>query len=112
GLAAHHRILPRELDRGLGRLRAAGDEERALEARAREPRYEIRELDVRLVLEYRSARIGDLPRLLGHGADDALVAVADVADDRTRGSIDVALALGIPEVNALGARDGRFPRRP
>ena len=31
GLADGQRVLPRELDRGLGRLRAAGDEERAIE---------------------------------------------------------------------------------
>ena len=50
--------------------------------------------------------VGEHRGLFLDRADDALVAVADVDAHQLAVEVDVALALGRPEVDALGARDG------
>src|SRR5262249_55746899 len=110
-LAADDRVLPGELQRGLGRLRAAGDEEGALEPLAGKPGEEIGKARIGLVLEDRSAGEGDFLRLRHHRLENALVAVPDIADDRPRGGVDVAPPGGIPHVDALGAVDRRAADR-
>lgn len=104
GLAFDHRMLPGELDRCLGRLGAAGDEEGALETGAGETGHELSEPDIGLVLEHGAAGEGNLFCLLDHGLQHALVAVADVADDGAGRGVDIAPAVGVPHIDALGPR--------
>src|SRR6185503_9193379 len=107
-LPAREVVLARELPRRLDRLRAAGDEERAIQVAGGERRDLGRELD--------RARLGVCPvrverqlaHLLERRLPDLLAeAVADVHREETGERVEVALAVGVLEVAAVAAYDHR-----
>ena len=98
-------VLERHLQRDLDGGGAAVRVEDARQARRRQLHQAAGELDGRRVreAEHRAVRHG--VELLAHGGVDARVAVAvDVAPQR-RDAVDVAAAVGVDQVGALGALD-------
>src|SRR5207249_4245397 len=78
------------------------------EIAGRELGHRLREEGERLAGEEVHRDEGDLARLLRHGVGDLLHAVADRRHGRrAAGAVEIALALGVPEVDALAADDRR-----
>ena len=101
-------VLARQLPGRLDRLGAAGDEERAVDARRRElgepggelGRGRVRERPVRVVRQ--------LAHLLERGLAELLaVRVADLHGEQPAEHVEVALAVRVEEVRALAALDDR-----
>ena len=109
--AAREVVLPRELPRRLDRLRAAGDEEDAVEIAGRQGGELGGELD-RARVRVRPVRVeGQLAHLLEGGLADLLAeAVAEVDGEETRERVEVAVALRVLEVAAVAADDDRHVR--
>ena len=101
GLALRDGVLSCQLDGGFVRFRSARADEDTLEAGARMFRNEIGEIDIWLVLEMLSACKTDFVRLIGHGGDDAFVAVAEIGCHRSAACIQILSFLGIPDPGAL-----------
>ena len=98
------RVPARQLDRVLVRLRAAVREERHLQVARRHLRQHPAELRARLGRHRRADRAEPLGLLLDRG-DHLRMPVADRDVDELGGEVEVALALVVPEVAPLGARD-------
>ncbi len=107
-VAAHEVVLPRELPRGLDRLRAARDEEDPVEVPGGERGDLGRELD-RARVRVRPVGVeGQLPHLLERRLPDLLAeAVADVDGVETGERVEVPLAVRVLEVAAVAAHDHR-----
>ena len=105
---AHPVELARELPRGLDRLRAAGDEEDAVQVSRRELGDLGGELDCAR-MRVRPVRVeGQLAHLVERRLAHLLaVAVADVDREEPGERVEVALAVGVPEVAAVAADDDR-----
>ena len=95
----------RELDRVLVRLGAAVREERHLQVAGGDLGEHPPQRRARLGRHRRPDR-GELLGLLLDRRHDLRVAVADRDVDELRGEVEVALAVVVPEVPAVGARDG------
>ncbi len=111
-LSDRERVLASELDRGLRRLGAAGDEEGAIEAGPGELADQIGESDVGLALEEPGIGEGDVLGLRVHGLEHAAIAVAEITDDGTGRGVEIATPRHVPEIDALAAGDRRPPLRP
>ena len=98
------RVPARELDRVLVRLGAAVREERHRQVAGRDLGEQLPEPRARLGRHRRPDR-RELLGLLLDRRDHLRVAVADRDVDELRGEVEVALAVVVPEVPALGARD-------
>ena len=111
-LASREVVGPRELERRLDRLRAAGH------------RIDHRIVDRQVASDGRRVRLERLGRegapvgvrepggLLGHHGGDLAAAVSDVHDDRATRGIEVGPARGIADGGPLGLdRDGRVGSR-
>ena len=105
-LSAREVVLARELPRRLDGLRAAGDEERAVQVAGRQRRDLGRELD-RPRVRVRPVRVErQLAHLLERRLADLLAeAVADVDGEETGERVEVALAVGVLEVAPVAAHD-------
>ena len=98
-------VLERHLERDLDRGRARLGVEDAVEARRRDLDQPAGELGGARMGEPEHRRVRDPPELVAHGGVDRRVAVAvDVAPQR-RDAVDVAVAVGVDQVGALGALD-------
>jgi hypothetical protein len=106
-LAAQAVVLARDLHRGLDRLAAPADEEDAADVHRHEARELVRELERRRRREADPVREEGQPAdLLGRRLGDlGPRAVADVHAVERRERVEVAPALGVPDVAALGAVD-------
>ena len=105
------RVPARELDRVLVRLRAAVREERHRQVAGRDLREQPRELGALLVRHHRPDRRQPVRLLLDRG-DHLRVLVPERDVDELRREVEVAVAVEVPEVAALGARDrDRVDRR-
>ena len=107
-LAVRHVVLARELPRGLDGLRAAGDEERAVDVLGRELGQALRELD-RARVRIRPVRV---ERQLAHLSERRLadllaVGVTDVDGEEAGERVEVPLAVVVPQVAVLAAHDDR-----
>ena len=107
-LAAGRVVLARELPGRLDRLRAARDEEDAVQVARREARHLGRELD-RARMRVGPVRVeGQLAHLRRRGLADLLaVRVADLHREQARQRVEIALAVRVLEVAALTADDDR-----
>ncbi len=99
-LADRERVLPGELDGTLHRFRAAGDEEHPVQSRRAEARGLRGQPLGRLGLEMQAVAEGRLLHLPAHRLEHAFVGVADIADHRAGGAVEVALAVDVPHVDA------------
>ena len=106
-LPRRHRPLPRELDAALHRLRAAGDEEHLVVAFRRQLREPRRQPLGRLIFEMQAIAEGRPRHLSPHRFEHARIAVADVRDHRTARSIEITLAVNVPQIDALRAVEQR-----
>ncbi len=116
GLADLQEILPRHLERGLDRFRAAGDEIDAGHALGRIAHQPIGEFFARRCREEGCVRIRELPGLRLDRFDDFRMAVAQARHRGTARRVDVALAGVVDDVNAFAAhrqgwRDARVARK-
>ena len=92
-------VRARDLDGVLHRLRAGAEEDRLLGSVAwRQLAQPLSELDVRLVHHHLEGRVRDAVELLAHRGHDVRVVVADVHDANAADEVDVAAALGIPDL--------------
>ena len=98
-------VPARELDRVLVRLGAAVREERHRDVARRHLGDQARERRARLGRHRRADR-AELVRLLLDRGDEPRMLVADRDVDELRREVEVALAVVVPEVAALGAGDG------
>ena len=105
----HHLVAagvpPRDLDRVLVRLGAAVGEEEHLDV-ARADLGELAPEPRARLGGHERIGVGERFGLLLHGADDALVAVADVDAHQLAVEVEVPLPFGRPEPAALRPRDG------
>ena len=104
---ADHDLLPsgdhlRDADRVLVRLGAAEGEEEAVEITGREVGQHLAEARAH-GRRHSGTGVRELLGLRLDRLDDALVTVADVHAHELRVHVDVALAVGIPEVDAFAA---------
>ena len=97
-------VQPCELDRVLVRLGSRVREEGHAEIARSDLREQAPEARSRLVRHRRPDR-AELVRLLLDRRDDLRMLVTDVDVDELRREIEVALAVVVPEVAALGSRD-------
>src|SRR3954470_18684009 len=99
-------VLARELPGGLDSLRAAGDEEDAVQVAGCELRELVRELD-RTRMRVRPVRVeGQLAHLLERGLAHLVpVRVADLDREEAGQRVEVALAVVVVQVAALAADD-------
>ena len=107
GAVARHDLVPsrkpaRELDRVLVRLGAAVREERHRQVARRHLREEPRQLGALLVRHHRPDRAEPVRLLLDRG-DHLRVLVPERDVDELGREVEVALAVEVPEVAALGA---------
>ncbi len=103
-------ILPRQLDRRLDRLAAAGDEVDAPGGPqvARAERGDALRQPERLARdELRGVGEGEPPGLRRHHGGDLLHPVADGADDRPAGAVEVGPPGAVPDPDPLGAHRDR-----
>src|SRR3954467_184222 len=101
-------VLARELPGGLDSLRAARDEEDAVQVAGCELRDLVCELD-RARMRIRPVRVeGELAHLLERRLPHLFaVRVADLDGEETRERVEVAVALRILEMAAVAAHDDR-----
>src|SRR5215213_9606245 len=100
------RVPAGELDRVLVRLRAAVREERHRQVAGRDLREQPPELRARLARHRRADRAEPVGLLLDR-RDDLRVLVADRDVDELRREVEIAVALVVPEMPALGAGHGQ-----
>jgi hypothetical protein len=96
-------VLERHLERDLGRGRAGVGVEDAGQAGRGELHQPFRQLDRRRVAEPEHGRVGDAVELGPDGAVDVVVAVAVHVAPQRGDAVDVAPAIGVDQVGALGA---------
>ena len=107
-LAALDVIAARQPQRRLVGLRAAGDEVDAREAGRRQLAEGRRELLLRRAGELLAVEIGDLARLVRRRLHDLGDRVTEARDHRAAGDrVEVLVAAGVPEPDALGLDDQR-----
>jgi hypothetical protein len=99
------RIGPRQLDRVLVGIRTAVGEEEDVDVSGRELR-ELRTEPAAHLRRHERVRVGQRRRLLLNGANDPLVVVSGIDAHQLAVEIEVALPIGRPEVDPLGARHG------
>jgi hypothetical protein len=104
-LALLHEILAREFQRRLDRLRSAGHEVHMFEPLRRARHQAVGEFFGGRGGEERRVRVRQLLRLPFDRVDHALVAMAETRDGGAAGRVDIALAGGIDDLDAV-ARDG------
>ena len=102
-LPREEEVVARELEEGLVRLGARIAEEGAGEART--PAELVREADVRLVEEV-VGHVHDARRLLGDGARECRVPMADRAHGDARAEVEPAPTIGVEKLAAAAAHDG------
>ena len=100
-LADLDEILPRELERGLDCLRSAGDEIDVRDARRCSRDQLIGKRLGHRGREEAGVRVSDLVDLLVHRAQDVGMAVAEARHRRAAGRVDVFLARGVDDANAV-----------
>jgi hypothetical protein len=106
GAALEGPVLARELAGGVDRVAAAEAQEELRILHGSEGGDAIGELERRRVREVAERLVGlERPQLARDRLDDLLAPVADVAVPEARRPVQVALAGGIPDVNALAAGD-------
>ena len=107
-LAELHPILARQLERGLHRLRSAGEEEDLVEIAGRERSDPRGHLLHRTGGEGGAVHVGDLSRLRRERIRDLGHAVPAVRDHGAAARIDVALSRFVDEPAAFAAHDARI----
>src|SRR6266536_1366047 len=107
-LSAFDEILPRKFERGLDRLRAAADEQHVTDAVRRVRDKIIRQLLGNLGGEEARMRISELVDLLMHGAEHVRMRVPETGNRRAPRGIDVFLARGVANGDAVTARRARI----
>ena len=106
-LAGGDGVLAQELQRHLVRLGAARRQVHALEARAGQAGDALGQRLVRVVARVPHVAERELLALVVHGAQHALVALAEVGQERAGRDVHVARAVLVPEVDALAAHHPR-----
>ena len=98
------RIHASDLERSFVRVRSARREEELVQSLRKHFEQQLRELGAR---SRRIAwhRIGEILRLLLDGVDDRLILVAKVHAHQLRAEVEIALAVRIGDVAALGVDD-------
>jgi hypothetical protein len=105
-LADLDEVLACQLQRGLDRFRAAGDEIRVVQV-ARCSGGEARgQLFGHIGRKERRVRIRQCAHLLADGLDHARMAVAEARNGSAAAGVEVALAVGVDERHALAADCG------
>jgi len=108
GVPARDLHLPRELHSRLDRFRAGRQIVQASVGKREALGKPVRKLFKRPACEHRGVRVRHFCRLLPDRVGNLLDAMPNVDDYRAAGGVDVALPLGIPQINALTMRDHRF----
>ncbi len=103
-LAAFDEILPRELERGLDRLRPAADEEDMADARRRVGDEIVGQFLRDLRGEEAGMRIGEPVELLVHRGQHVRMRMPQTGHRRAARSVDVLLAGGVADDDAVAAR--------
>lgn len=98
---------PQELQRHLDGLRATGREVRSLEPGTRQRRQPLGKTRVGSMTRRARIRVGELPALLEHRGEHALVALPQPGQERTRACIKQAPATVVDEVDTLTGDDRR-----
>jgi hypothetical protein len=98
---------PDEAQGGIHGRRAACGEEHVVEVARRQVRELLCQPGARYVAQAPGAVIGQGPDLLGHRLGDFSVAVAYVDAPHARRPVDHLFAVGVVDVDALGAGDDR-----
>jgi hypothetical protein len=111
-LAAQPVVLPRELDRRLGHLRAAALELDGRQVARRKIGQDVGELHRHGVRPVHGRREGELIELAPDRFNDAAVVVADGDDVDPGQSIEVTLAVHVPVVHAVRFRHDERVLRP
>ena len=106
-LALGPEVLPGELPRRLDGLGAAGGEEHAVEVARRELRELGRELDRGRVRVAPDREVLERARLFGRRLGQVAPTVAELHREEAGERVEVALAVGVPQVAALTAGDDR-----
>src|SRR5262249_28018593 len=99
-------ILTSDLDRGLDRLGPARDKIGGIEIPRRESSNVRADLGPRLIGQCRMT-VGELLGLFGYCFYNPTIAMANVHGNRTARRVDIAVALAVIKVNALGAFEHR-----
>ena len=105
-------VVAGDLERGLVRLGAAGGEVDVVESAGEELGQLGRQLDRRRRGEPEEGRHeGDLVDLLGRGLGQLAPAVPDIDVPEPGEAVDVAVAVRVPEVDALAPREDQRAAR-
>ncbi len=107
GLAGQLEVLLGQLPRGLDGLAAAGREEDPVQVARRVVGDALGQFDRRRRGVGPQREEGQRLGLLGGGLGELLAAVADLHHEQAREPVDVALALVVPDGDALAAGDDR-----
>ena len=101
-LALRRPVVAHHADDRVVRFRARAGEEDAIESGRRDLREDARELDRRQMgrLE-EGVVVGQFLHLTGDGVDHLLPAIADIDVPQARHAVDDAVAVGIPQIDAL-----------
>jgi hypothetical protein len=105
-LAAFHRRLPGELERGLVRLRPAGDEVDVRQPLGRAVGQLLGQILGRLIGEEGGVGVGQPVELRLDRLDDVPAAVPQAGDRRAAGGVEVALAVLVDQVRAVAGDGG------
>ena len=106
-LTARDVILPRQLDRGLGGLRSAGDQVEPRVVHGNTLGQGRRELLDRLRRELGAVNVGELTRLVADRIGDLAHAVADPDDDGATRGVNESPPGFVPDERALTADRAR-----
>ena len=107
-LAAFDEILPRELERGLDRLRAAADEEDVTDALRRVRDEIVGQFLRNLRGEEARMRISEPVELLVHRRQHVRMRMPETGHRRAARGVDVFLARGVADDDALATRGDRI----
>jgi hypothetical protein len=104
--------LPRELERGLHSLGAAGEEIEVVQVARKCPRQLRGECFYGIVREHGAVHIGQPPGLVRERVRNFGVAVSEGGDERPAAAIEIAPTLGVDQPAPLAGHDaGERPRQ-
>ncbi len=90
----------RRFERGFDRFRSGAREKRPFQLRRKHLRQAIEEADAQLGWVHVTHPVQQQARLARDGVDDAGIAMAEVGDAERRGTVDVAIAVGVGDDRA------------